>query len=48
MPGKKDSVSLEKKVHMQKRLLLHDLKELYSAFKLQHPNIRLVSPYFAV
>ena len=28
-------------MHTQKRLLLCDLKELYSAFKLQHPNIKI-------
>ena len=31
MPGKEGFVSMGKKVHMQKRLLLCDLKELYSA-----------------
>ena len=41
MPGKKDFVSMGKKVHMQKRLLLCDLKELYSAFKKHYPNINI-------
>ena len=41
MPGKKDFVSMGKKVHMQKRLLLFDLKELYSAFKKHYPNINI-------
>ena len=30
MPGKKDYVSLRKKEHMSKRLILCDLKELYA------------------
>ena len=41
MPGKKDFVSMGKKVHMQKRLLLCDLRELYSAFKKNYPNINI-------
>jgi hypothetical protein len=33
LPGKKDSVSVSKNVHVQKRLILCNLKELYEAFK---------------
>ena len=32
MPGSKDYVSVDKKQHMQKWLLLVNLKELYSSF----------------
>ena len=41
MPGKKDFVSMGKKVHIQKRLLLCDLKELYSAFKKHYPDVKI-------
>lgn len=42
MPGKKDSVSISKNVHVQKRLLLANLKELYSALNLTSLGLKLV------
>ena len=41
MPGKKDFVSLARNQHMQKRLILCNLKELYVMFKEQHPNVKI-------
>ena len=41
LPGKKDFVSISRNVHQQKRLLLSNLKELYSAFKLKNPSLEL-------
>ena len=38
MPGRKDFVSISCNVHMQKRLVLCNLKELYIAFKNSYPN----------
>lgn len=38
MPGKKDCVSLGHGQHMQKRLILCNLVELYSEFKKTHPD----------
>ena len=38
MPGKKDYVGVARNTHMQKRLLLCDLKELYAAFKQNYPQ----------
>ena len=37
MPGGKDFVSIGKKIHVQKRLLLCNLKELYVAYKDKYP-----------
>ena len=37
MPGKKDSVSLSRNVHKQKRLVLCNLKELFCTFKTRYP-----------
>lgn len=39
MPGKKDYVSIKKNVHVQKRLLLCNLKELYAAFRNKNPEV---------
>ena len=39
--GKKDYVSISKNVHKQRRLLLCNLKELYSAFKQRHPGAKI-------
>ena len=41
MPGKKDYVSIKKNVHMQKRLLLYNLKELFVDFKTMNLEIKL-------
>ena len=45
MPGKKDYVSVgrgrNERVHMQKRLLLCNLRELYSEFKEKNPNAKI-------
>ena len=41
MPGQKDYVSIGKKIHKQKRLLLCNLNELYSAFKVKYPNHKI-------
>nr|XP_047122569.1 uncharacterized protein LOC124806053 [Hydra vulgaris] len=41
MPGKKGYVSIKKNVHMQKRLLLCNLKELFVAFKCKNPEIKI-------
>ena len=41
MPGKKDCVSTSKGVHQQKRLLLLNLNELYTAFKNKFPNEKI-------
>lgn len=41
MPGAKDKVSISKNNYMQKRLLLANLNELYSAFKFEHPYIKI-------
>ena len=39
MPESKDFVSVGEKQHMQKRLLLVNLKELYSSFLKDHADI---------
>lgn len=41
MPGKKDSVSMGKGIHKQKRLILCNLKEMYAAFKEKHTNVKI-------
>ncbi len=41
MPGMKDCVSVRRNVTEQKRLLLCNLKELYSLFKLQNPTLEV-------
>ena len=41
MPGKKDCVSIGKKTYRQKRLLLCNLNELYSAFKEKYPHHKI-------
>ena len=41
MPGKKDFVSVSTNVHMQKRLIICNLKELYLAFKDKHPTVKV-------
>ena len=41
MPGKKDFISIGMNIHKQKRLLLANLKELYSIFKSKHPLLEI-------
>lgn len=44
MPGRKDYVSVregEGRVHVQKRLVLCNLRELYTIFKDEHPSDRI-------
>ena len=41
MPGSKDYVSVGKKQHMQKWLLLVNLKELYNSFLKEHADIKI-------
>jgi len=41
LPGKKDFVSLSRNGHQQKQLLHCNLKELYSAFKLKNPLLKV-------
>ena len=41
MPGKIDFVSISRKTHMQKRLILSNLKELYIKFKNNNPDTKI-------
>ena len=41
LPGKKDFVSIGKKHHIQKRLILSNLKELHSSFKEKNPDVKV-------
>ncbi|XP_047129865.1 uncharacterized protein LOC124809907 [Hydra vulgaris] len=41
MPGKKDYVSIGKKKHMSKKLILCNLKELYAAYKIKYPEHKI-------
>ena len=50
MPGKKDFISVrqgEKRVHVQKRLVLSNLKEAYSEFKDKFPDVKVGFSKFA-
>ena len=47
LPGKKDFVSIQKNVHVSKRLILCNLKELYTAFKDKHPDLKISFSKFA-
>ena len=47
LPGKNDWVSIGKNVHVSKRLVLCNLKELYTAFKDQHPDLKTSFSTFA-
>ena len=51
MPGMKDYVSIMmdtgKREHVQKRLILCSLKELYEHFKTLHPNVKVGFSTFA-
>lgn len=39
--GMKDVVSVGKKIYERKRLILCNLRELYSSFKWEHPNLKI-------
>ena len=41
MPGKKDFVSVRRNFHVQKRLLLCNLRELYTEFKGRYPDKKI-------
>ena len=41
MPGKKEYVSIDRKVHKQKRLVLCNLSELYTSFKEKYPDVKI-------
>ena len=41
LPGKNDGVSIGKKQYMSKRLILSNLRELYTAFKMKHPHLEI-------
>ena len=50
MPGKKDFVSVKKEgkcEHIQKRLVLSDLKEVYREFKKRYPDHKIGFSKFA-
>ena len=47
LPGKKDCVSVGKNNHVSKRLLLCNLKELYTAYKLKYPGKQIGFSKFA-
>ena len=50
MPGKKDFVSIkhgDRRVHVQKRLILNNLKEVYQQFKGKHPLEKIGFSKFA-
>lgn len=47
LPGKKDCVSVGKKQYMPKRLILCNLKELFAAFKVKYPDIKISFSKFA-
>lgn len=52
MPGKKDFLSVVgsdgKRVHIQKRLVLCNLREAYCEFKTQHPNTKIGFTKFSI
>ena len=47
LPGKKDCVSIRKNVHVSKRLILCNLKEIYTAIKDKHPDLKISFSKFA-
>ena len=47
LPGKKDSVSIGKRQHMSKRLILCNIRELYTAFREQQPLCNIGFSKFA-
>ena len=48
MPGKKDYISVGRKEHRQKRLILCNLREAYEQFKAKHPGTKLGFSTFAM
>ena len=44
LSGKKDCTSIGKNVHVSKQLILCNLKELYTAFKDKHSNLKISFP----
>lgn len=46
LPCQKDKVSIATNVHMQKKLLLVNLNELYSSFNFEHPDLKMASISF--
>ena len=52
MPGKKDYISMRKNsegipIHIQKRLILGNLNEIYKQFKNMHPLVKIGFSNFA-
>ena len=51
MPGMKDFVSVKKyygsREHVQKKLILCNLSELYANYKAQHPTVKICLPKFS-
>ena len=47
LPGRKDFVSVSKNVHVSKRLMLCNMKELYTAFKNRNPQLNIGFSKFA-
>ena len=47
MPGQKDKASISKSVYEQKRLVLSNLSELHSLFKIKFPLIKVDFSKFA-
>ena len=47
LPGKKDFVSVGKNLHVQKRLLLCNLKEAYQQFMSKHNGVKIGSSTYA-
>ena len=47
MPGAKDFVSVGRNNHVQKRLLLCNINELFVKFKKEHPHIKICRSTFA-
>ena len=41
MPGRKDYVSIARNVHVQKILILFNLKELFAEFKIKFPSLKV-------
>ena len=41
LPGKKNCVSIGKNLHISRPLILCNLRELYTAFKDKHPDLKI-------